>query len=78
MRVLVPGGTFLFISARQPHFMKPLLAREGWDLSVETLPNRERGVFEYFAYVMKKFGQEEDSGQASDSATQSGSETGDE
>lgn len=58
--------------------MKPLLAREDWDLSVETLPDRERGVFEYFAYVMKKFGQEEDSEEASDSAKESGSETGDE
>ena len=57
--------------------MKSLLAREDWDLSVETLPDRERGVFEYFAYVMKKFGQE-DSEEASDSTTQSRSETGDE
>lgn len=71
-RVLVPGGIFLYISARQPHFMKSLLAREYWDLSVETLPDRERGVFEYFAYVMKKFGQEEDSEGASDSAKESG------
>ena len=78
VRVLVPGGTFLYISSRQPHFMKSLLAREDWDLSVETLPDRERGVFEYFAYVMKKFGQEEDSEEASDSTTQSGLETGDE
>ncbi|KAI4134976.1 MAG: hypothetical protein LQ347_001061 [Umbilicaria vellea] len=75
VRVLVPGGTFLYISSRQPHFMKPLLAREDWDLSVETLPDRERGVFEYFAYVMKKFGQEEDSEEASESAKQSGSKT---
>ena len=57
--------------------MKPLLAREDWDLSVETLPDRERGVFEYFAYVMKKFGQEEDSEEAFNSATQSESEIGD-
>ena len=78
MRVLVPGGTFLYISSRQPHFMRSLLAREDWDLSVETLPDRERGVFEYFAYTMKKFGQEEDSEEASDSTTQSGLKTGDE
>ena len=78
VRVLVPGGTFLYISSRQPHFMKLLLAREGWDLSVETLPDLERGVFEYFAYVMKKVGQEKDSEEASGSATQSELKTGDE
>ena len=76
VRVLVPGGTFLYISFRQPHFMKSLLAQEDWDLSVEKLPDRERGVFEYFAYVMKKFGQEEDSEEAFDSTAQSGSGTG--
>ena len=57
--------------------MKPLLAREDWGLSVEILPDRDRGVFEYFAYVMKKFAQEEESKEASDSAKQSRSETGD-
>lgn len=77
VRVLVPGGTLLYISPRQSHFMKSLLAREDWDLSVETLPDREKGVFEYFAYVMKKFGHQ-DSEEASDSTTQSGLDTGDE
>ena len=77
VRVLVPGGTFLYISPRQPHFMKPLLAREDWDLKVETLPDREKGVLEYFAYVMKKFGQEGEEEEASDSATQLGLESGD-
>ena len=74
----MPGGTFLYITPKQPHFMKPLLAREAWDLSVETLPDRENGVFQYFAYVMKKFGQETDSEEASKSAKQIGSQTGDE
>ena len=78
VRILVPGGTFLYISPRQPHFMKSLLAREDWDLSVETLPNRERGVLEYFAYIMKKSGQEVDTKDASDPRTQSGSKIGDE
>ena len=58
--------------------MKPPLARGDWDLSAETLPDRERGVFEYFAYVMKKSGQEEDSEEAFDLATESGSESRDE
>ena len=53
-RVLVPGGTFIYITFRQPHFMKPLLAREDWDLTLETLPDPSGGVFEYFAYLMKK------------------------
>ena len=55
VRVLVPGGTFLCISSRQPHFMKPLLAREDWDLSIETLPGQPGGVLEYFGYVIKKY-----------------------
>ncbi|CAF9908994.1 MAG: hypothetical protein ALECFALPRED_005189 [Alectoria fallacina] len=76
VRVLVPGGTFLYITYRQPHFLKPLLARKDWNLSVETLPDRQRGVFEYFAYVMKKFDVEEDSEDASEPVTDSGSETG--
>lgn len=76
LRILVPGGTFLYITYRQPHFLKPLLAREDWDLSVETIPDRQGGVFEYFGYVMKK--NDEDSKGASDSAKASGSETGDE
>lgn len=84
VRVLAPRGTFLYITYRQPHFMKPLLTREDWDLRVETLPDREGGVFEYFAYVMQKTG-EEDSQSASDSKKESekesekesGSETGD-
>ena len=53
VRVLVPGATFLYITFEQPHFIKPLLAREDWELSVETLPDRQGGVFEYFAYVMR-------------------------
>lgn len=56
-RVLAPSGTFLYITYRQPHFMKPLLARVAWDLTVESLPDRPGGgVFEYFVYVMKKRG----------------------
>jgi len=37
-RVLNPGGVWLYISWRQPHFIKPLLKREGvWTVEVETL-----------------------------------------
>ncbi|OBT47239.1 hypothetical protein VE00_03458 [Pseudogymnoascus sp. WSF 3629] len=53
-RVLKPGGQWLYITYRQPHFMKPLLAREGsWDLSVEVLAE-DAGAFEYFGFIMKK------------------------
>jgi SAM-dependent methyltransferase len=78
VRVLVPGGIFLYITYRQPHFIKPLLARElAWDLKVETLPDRPGGgVFEYFAYVMKKHGTSEGSLRSSGSqASLNSSET---
>lgn len=58
VRTLVPGGTFLYITYRQPHFIRPLLVREEtWSLDVRKLPEEGGGgVFEYFAYVMKKHG----------------------
>lgn len=57
-RILVPGGTFLYITYRQPHFLRPLLAREQiWSLDVQKLPDKGTGgVFEYFAYMMEKHG----------------------
>ena len=56
-RILVRGGTFIYITYRQPHFLCPLLARKVWKLEVEVLPDRPGGgVFEYFAYVMTKHG----------------------
>ncbi|KAE9370184.1 S-adenosyl-L-methionine-dependent methyltransferase [Stipitochalara longipes BDJ] len=55
-RVLRPGGLWLYITYRQPHFMKPLLTREKqWDLSVEALEDPDgAGGFDYFGFVMKK------------------------
>ena len=55
-RVLVPGGKFIYITYRQPHFIRPLLVREGvWKVEVEVLPDEPGGgVFEYFAYVVRK------------------------
>lgn len=76
-RVLVPGGLFLYITYRQQHFMKPLLAREDWALSVENLNDQEGGVLQYFAYIMKKVDEEDWEG-SSDSTKDSGSDTGDE
>ena len=53
-RVLKPKGTWLYITFRQPHFVKPQMLREGlWDLVVESLEDGP-GTFEYFAYVMTK------------------------
>lgn len=57
-RVLKPGGKWLYITYRQPHFMKPLLLREDkWTLAVETLVDPDGvGVFEYFGFVMTRNG----------------------
>lgn len=54
--MLEPGGEWLYITYRQPHFMRPLLTREGvWDLSVEVLDD-DAGAFEYFGFKMTKHG----------------------
>ncbi|KAI9835155.1 MAG: hypothetical protein M1819_002524 [Sarea resinae] len=47
-RVLQPGGQWLYITYRQPHFMKPLLARDGddsnaWTVTVEVLQDPDDG-----------------------------------
>ena len=56
-RILKRGGKWLYITFRQPHFVKPQLVREGvWDVVVERLEDGP-GSFEYFAYVMSKLGE---------------------
>ena len=53
-RILKPTGSWIYITFRQPHFVKPQLSREGvWDLVVERFEDGP-GAFEYFAYVMTK------------------------
>lgn len=53
-RILKPGGQWLYVTYRQPHFLKPLLARpETWSVHVETLEDAP-GSFEYFGFVMVK------------------------
>jgi ubiquinone/menaquinone biosynthesis C-methylase UbiE len=53
-RVLKPGGVFIYITYRQPHFMKKMLIREGiWDLQTIEL-KEDAGTFEYFSFVMTK------------------------
>ncbi|KAI6714215.1 hypothetical protein JHW43_003252 [Diplocarpon mali] len=55
-RVLKPEGKWLYITYRQPHFMKPLLEREGeWSLEVQVLEDPDgAGGFEYFGFIMTK------------------------
>lgn len=53
-RILKPKGSWLYITFRQPHFVKPQLLREGvWEVIVERLGDGP-GTFEYFVYVMTK------------------------
>ena len=53
-RILKPNGSWLYITFRQPHFVKPQLLREGvWELVVQRLEDGP-GTFEYFGYVMTK------------------------
>ncbi|KAL7268611.1 hypothetical protein RUND412_008759 [Rhizina undulata] len=54
-RILKPGGLFLYITYRQPHFIRPIITREEvWPgFVVESLQN-EGGMLEYFGFVMRK------------------------
>jgi len=53
-RTLAVNGKWLYITYRQPHFMRPLLEKPYiWDVQVETL-NSDPGEFEYFGFVMTK------------------------
>ncbi|KAL8844412.1 MAG: hypothetical protein Q9176_001322 [Flavoplaca citrina] len=54
-RVLKSDATFLYITYRQPHFIKPLLECEGvvWDIQVDILGGAD-GSFDYHGFVLKK------------------------
>lgn len=53
-KVLRSGGMWLYITWRQPHFIKPLLERSGvWSVESEVLADGG-GMFEYYGYVMRK------------------------
>ncbi|KAE8870876.1 hypothetical protein P3342_004054 [Pyrenophora teres f. teres] len=55
MRVLKDDGIFLYITYRQPHFIKPIVNRDGeWDLEMEVMGDGDS--FEYFGFVMRKGG----------------------
>lgn len=53
-RILKPSGVFLYVTYRQPHFVKPLLKCEGtnWDIEIETL-GASGGSFGYCGIVCK-------------------------
>lgn len=54
-RILKPDGIFLYVTFRQPHFVKRLLNHEGtkWDIKVDVL-NPAAGTFEYHGFALKK------------------------
>ncbi|KAL9044170.1 MAG: hypothetical protein Q9214_002672 [Letrouitia sp. 1 TL-2023] len=53
-RILRSRGKWIYITYRQPHFVKPQLTRDdSWKLEVRRLEDGP-GTFEYFAYIMTK------------------------
>ncbi|KAI6083044.1 S-adenosyl-L-methionine-dependent methyltransferase [Hypoxylon rubiginosum] len=52
LRVLKPDGAFLYITYRQPHFIKPLLQREGldWEIQIEPLGGSDSS-FGYYGFI---------------------------
>ncbi|RSL99066.1 hypothetical protein BHE90_005198 [Fusarium euwallaceae] len=54
-RVLKDDGVFLYVTFRQPHFMKPLLNPVGaWDMDIQVLS--DAGSFDYYGYMIRKEG----------------------
>ncbi|KAF2626034.1 hypothetical protein BU25DRAFT_345099 [Macroventuria anomochaeta] len=53
-RVLKEDGFFLYITYRQPHFIKPILNRDNeWDYEMDILGGGDSS-FEYYGFVLKK------------------------
>ncbi|KAH6651300.1 S-adenosyl-L-methionine-dependent methyltransferase [Chaetomium tenue] len=53
-RVLSDDGIFLYVTFRQPHFMRSLLNQQGlWDLDLQILGGHNGG-FEYYGWVIRK------------------------
>ncbi|ETN45308.1 uncharacterized protein HMPREF1541_09139 [Cyphellophora europaea CBS 101466] len=54
-RVLNVNSTFLYVTYRQPHFVRPLLNCEGveWDLKMDVLGGTDN-TFDYHGFVLKK------------------------
>lgn len=52
--MLKDDGFFLYVTYRQPHFIKPLLNRDNiWDLEMEYLTD-DKSSFEYLGFILKK------------------------
>ena len=54
LRVLKPGGRFLYVSFGQPHFRRPHLERPEWEDGVKTTVLGDGGIVQYFLYEMTK------------------------
>jgi EEF1A lysine methyltransferase 4 len=54
LRVLKPGGRFLYVSFGQPHFRLPHLERAEWANGVTTTVLGDGGIVQYFLYEMEK------------------------
>lgn len=53
-RVLSDDGIFLYVTFRQPHFMRSLLNQHGlWELDLQILGGHNGG-FEYYGWVIRK------------------------
>ena len=53
-RVLADDGVFLYVTFRQPHFLRPLLSQDGrWKLETEVLGGTGAS-FDYYAWVLRK------------------------
>ncbi|KAH9890176.1 S-adenosyl-L-methionine-dependent methyltransferase [Xylariomycetidae sp. FL2044] len=55
LRVLKPDGKFLYVTYRQPHFIKPLFNRDkaDWDIELEELGGTG-STFSYYAFTLRK------------------------
>lgn len=54
LRVLKPGGLFIYISFGQPHFRLPYLNRNEWVGGVKVTTLGDGGLLQYFFYKMEK------------------------
>ncbi|KAJ0328427.1 hypothetical protein COL5a_005206 [Colletotrichum fioriniae] len=53
-RALKDDGVFLYITYRQPHFMRPLLNADNlWDMDMDVLSGGE-SAFDYYGFVLSK------------------------
>ena len=54
-RVLKSDGRFIYVTYRQPHFIKPLLSAEGtqWNVVVDLLGESESSLG-YYGFVLEK------------------------